>query len=153
LRAKNLSDKEFAEIACLAIEKCHQSKAKILLNGKTDLLQDFPDADGVQLASNVIYEYEQRPISKKKLLGVSTHKSEDIQQALKLEADFILLSPVKETSSHPGVVELGWETFADKTKDIPIPVFALGGMKEKDIEEAKTRGGQGVAAISAFWSS
>jgi len=151
LRAKGLESNEFSDIAEAAISLCHQKKAKVLLNGKIDLLAEFPEADGIQLASNLIYEFEKRPITKNKLLGVSTHTNEDIQQALKIDADFILLSPVKETSSHPGTAGIGWETFAQKVQSITVPVYALGGMKAGDIEMAKSQGGQGVAAISGFW--
>ena len=151
LRAKELDAKGFKGIAQSSITMCHKHKAKILLNGPITLLNDFPEADGVQLASNLIYDYKTRPIAKNKLLGVSTHTDADIEQALKIDADFILLSPVKETNSHPGVAGIGWKTFAQKVQSITVPVYALGGMKLEDIEMAKSQGGQGVAAISGFW--
>ena len=144
-------EKEFLKIAKPAIELCHTYKAKILINGKTSLLEVLSNADGIQLASNAIYEFDERPIPKNKLLGVSVHTSEDIVQALRIKADFILLSPVKETKSHPGVPGIGWDYFAHKVKDITVPVFALGGMKPDDTEVAKQKGGHGVAAISGFW--
>ncbi|WP_232744846.1 Nudix family hydrolase [Thiomicrorhabdus sp. Kp2] len=153
LRAKGLSEEAFLEIAKPAIKQCQHYGAKILLNGKVTLLETFPDADGIQLASNEIDAFNERPIAKDKILGVSTHTDNDISQALKLDADFILLSPVKETTSHPEVPGIGWSNFADKVKDIPIPVFALGGMKPEDIDVAKQNGGQGIAAISGFWPS
>jgi len=153
LRAKNLTPQAFADVTSSAIKLCHLHKAKLLLNGNVELLQEFPQADGIQLASNEIYKYTSRPIPLDKWLGISVHTDEDIAQALTLNADFILLSPVKETTSHPGVSGLGWDVFAQKVKDIPVPVFALGGMKPDDVVEAKKHGGQGVAAISGFWPS
>jgi len=151
LRAKNMSEKNFVPLANRAVELAHKSEASLLLNGHPKLLDLVPEADGIQLASNVIFDYSARPISSDKLLGVSTHTEEEIKQALKIGADFILLSPVKETSSHPGVAGIGWDGFAALVKDIPVPVFALGGMKQEDVELAKQNGGQGVAAISGFW--
>ncbi len=151
LRAKKLSEEEFLPLAAKAIKLGHDYQATILLNGRPELLELLPDADGLQLASNVIFDYQTRPIAKDKLLGISTHTLEDIEQALKIEADFILLSPIKETSSHPGVPGIGWQKFAEVVKAVPIPVFALGGMKPEDVEQAKKSGGQGVAAISGFW--
>ena len=153
LRAKGLESNEFSDIAESAISLCHQKGAKLLLNGKIDLLAKFPEADGIQLASNLIYDFKMRPIAKNKLLGVSTHTDEDIKQALKIDADFILLSPVKETSSHPGVAGMGWKAFAEKVESITVPVYALGGMQAEDVEMAKLKGGQGVAAITGFWPS
>ncbi|MGM0541101.1 MAG: Nudix family hydrolase [Pseudomonadota bacterium] len=151
LRAKKISQKDFVPLAASAIKLAHDYQAKVLLNGRPQLLALLPDADGVQLASNLIFDYQTRPIAKDKLLGVSTHTLEEIEQALKIEADFILLSPIKETASHPGVTGIGWQKFSDTVKAVPIPVFALGGMKPEDIAQAKKSGGQGVAAISGFW--
>lgn len=153
LRAKNMAEEDFIPLADKAIQLVHQTNAQVLLNGAPELLEVLPEADGLQLASNVIFDYSERPISDDKLLGVSTHTSEEIEQALKIGADFILLSPVKETSSHPGVPGIGWEVFAEIVKEIPVPVFALGGMKPSDVDQAKALGGQGVAAISGFWPS
>lgn len=151
LRAKNLPEEVFLQLAKNAIPLARKYHAKLLLNGRPDLLNLLPNADGVQLASNLIYDYSTRPIATNKLLGVSTHTREDIEQALKIGADFILLSPVKETSSHPGVPGIGWQAFAESVSGVPIPVFALGGMKPEAVVEVKKRGGQGVAAISGFW--
>jgi len=151
LRAKDLSPQAFVELAQEFIPVCHAFGTKVLLNGQVELLEQLPDADGIQLASNAIYDFDKRPIHKEKLLGISTHTEEDIQQAIRLDADFLLLSPVKETSSHPGVSGIGWQEFERKASEIPIPVFALGGMSLMDVDEAKKRGGQGVAAISSFW--
>lgn len=153
LRAKNLSEETFLLLAAKAIKLGHDYQAKILLNGRPELLELLPDADGIQLASNVIFDYKTRPIAKDKLLGVSTHTPQEIEQALKIGADFILLSPIKETSSHPGVPGIGWQNFAEVVKAVPIPVFALGGMKSEELEQAKKSGGQGIAAISGFWPS
>lgn len=151
LRAKSMPELEFIRLAERAIQLAHQSDASILLNGSPKLLSVLPEADGIQLASNIIFDYESRPISEDKLLGVSTHSKAEIEQALKIGADFILLSPVKETSSHPGISGIGWSVFSELVKEIPVPVFALGGMKPVDIETAKLAGGQGIAAISGFW--
>lgn len=150
-RAKQLSSDDFKDVASKAISLCHQYDSKLLLNGGVELLEALPEADGIQLSSNAIYEFDSRPITKNKLLGVSTHTREDIEQALKLEADFILLSPVKATTSHPGVEGIGWRRFAENVRNVPIPVYALGGMLPEDITSAQQNGAQGIAAISAFW--
>ncbi|VAW46738.1 Thiamin-phosphate pyrophosphorylase [hydrothermal vent metagenome] len=153
LRAKKMDQARFLSLADQSISLAHQFGAKLLLNGSPDLLKKLPQADGIQLASNKIFDYQTRPIAKNKWLGVSTHTPEEIQQALKIDADFILLSPVKKTNSHPDLQGIGWQTFAEMTENIPIPVFALGGMTLKDIGTAKQYGGQGIAAISEFWFS
>ena len=151
LRAKNLPEADFIALAKKAVPLCHQYGAKILLNASLEVFEAVPEADGIQLASDRAAAYAQRPIAKDKWLSVSTHNAEQLAHGLQLEADFMLLSPVKETSSHPGVPGIGWEQFALLTEKIPVPVYALGGMKPKDVEQARLSGGQGIAAISGLW--
>ena len=130
---------------------CHGQGAKLLLNAKAEWLAEVPQADGLQLASTAIMGLTERPIASDKLLAVSTHNEMEIAKALELGADFILLSPVIETSSHPGEPGLGWSKFAEMAANVPVPIFALGGMSEADMMDAKMHGAQGIAAISGYW--
>lgn len=92
-----------------------------------------------------------RPVVKNILLGASCHNAEEIAQARVLGVDFITLSPVAQTSSHPGAEVLGWDSFRQLAAQAGMPVFALGGMSETDIPAARLHGAQGVAAISCWW--
>lgn len=151
LRAKSLEKAEFIALAKAALPLCHGQGAKLLLNAKAEWLAEVPQADGLQLASTAIMGLTERPIASDKLLAVSTHNEMEIAKALELGADFILLSPVKETSSHPGEPGLGWSKFAEMAANVPVPIYALGGMSEADMMDAKMHGAQGIAAISGYW--
>ena len=151
LRAKSLDQVAFMSLAHQATSLAKQHGVKMLLNGSPELLKQLPNAAGIQLASHAMFQYRSRPISSNKLLGVSTHNEAEIEQALKIDADFILLSPVKKTTSHPDMDGMGWTDFSEQVAKVPIPVFALGGMKPEDVAKAKQCGAQGVAAISGFW--
>lgn len=150
LRAKGLTESEVLKLAQDNIASVQQAGAQLMLNGTPELLAQT-SADGIQLASNQLFAYNSRSIPKDKLLGASTHNAEEIAQALKIDADFILLSPVLPTATHPDMEALGWQTFNEMVKEIPVPVFALGGMKTELLNQAKQNGAQGIAAISEFW--
>ena len=150
LRAKDLDETAVLKLAQDNIEAVHHAGAKLLLNGTPELLTQT-NADGIQIASNQLFQYDSRPIGKDKLLGASTHNVYEIAQALKIDADFILLSPVLPTETHPDMDALGWNAFTEMVKEIPVPVFALGGMKTELLNQAKQNSAQGIAAISEFW--
>jgi len=76
---------------------------------------------------------------------------EELLRAVQLKADFVVLSPVQKTASHPEMDAMGWQKFSDMIDDLAIPVYALGGVSEVDMETAWLNGAQGIAAISAFW--
>ena len=64
---------------------------------------------------------------------------------------FPLLSPVAATPSHPEAEPLGWERFGAWVRDLPLPVYALGGLGPGDLEAAHAARAQGVAGIRGFW--
>ena len=151
LRCKTVeSDKEYMALAEIAKSICSQFDAPLLLNTSVEIFNQL-DAEGLHLNSQTLFEYSSRPVDDTSLLSVSCHSEAEILQAEKLGADIILLSPVKETSSHPGVAGIGWDKFHAIKQNVKSPVYALGGMSKADLEDAKRAGAQGVAAISAFW--
>ena len=154
LKNRGLNPDTFTDLVCRATVMCHSQGAKILLNGDIALLEQFPDVDGIQLSAQAIGDHHSqasRPIHQGKLLGISTHSLTDIEKALTLEPNFLMLSPIKPTASHPDLLALGWQEFERLVKEVVVPVYALGGMKPEDVERARNFGAQGVAAISGYW--
>ena len=85
-------------------------------------------------------------------MGVSCHNEKELKHAVELDADYVSLSPVKLTQSHiENIACLGWQEFQKLSENTSLPVFALGGLKENDLEQAKSMGAFGIAAISAWW--
>ena len=60
--------------------------------------------------------------------AASCHDEDELKCAEQLGCDFVLLSPVLPTQSHPGAPILGWEKFAAIAAASSIPVYALGGL-------------------------
>ena len=83
-------------------------------------------------------------------LSMSIHGRDEWHARRMLEPDFVLLSPVKATASHPESTALGWQKFAEIAEEINGPVYALGGMNVEDLIHAKQSGAQGIAGISCF---
>lgn len=150
-RSKTVKDaEEYFNLAKQAEIICKQFNSLLLLATTVDIFNQT-NADGLHLSSDVLFKYDSRPVSEGKLLSVSCHDSAGMQQAEKLGADILLLSPVKATSSHPDLPGIGWQCFSEIIKPMKCPVYALGGMKDSDLNDAKQAGAQGVAAISSFW--
>jgi 8-oxo-dGTP diphosphatase len=68
-----------------------------------------------------------------------------------LGCDFALLSPVLPTQSHPGAPHLGWDSFAAMAAGSTIPVYALGGLKQEDMQTAWQHGAHGIALLRQAW--
>jgi 8-oxo-dGTP diphosphatase len=151
LRCKNIEDSnEYLELAKIAAMVCEQNDAILLLATSPDIFNQS-QAAGLHLTSQTLHQYDCRPVNNDKLLSVSCHTEDDMQQASEMGANILLLSPVKATSSHPGVPGIGWDKFNNMVTRVQQPVYALGGMDIPDLVDAKKAGAQGIAAISSFW--
>jgi 8-oxo-dGTP diphosphatase len=151
LRAPGLARAEYAALAAEALVLCRQHGAQLLLNCPVELALAL-DADGIHLNSRQLAGLSERPLTDDRWVAASCHNREEVLQAMAIDADFCVLSPVLPTTSHPTAAPLGWERFSQIVAATNIPVYALGGMDEDQIEVALEHGGQGIAAITALWA-
>lgn len=114
-------------------------------------LENEGSAEGCHLNTRQLLEADRRPSGR--VVGASCHDAEQIDAANRLALDYIVLSPIKPTGTHPDARPLGWPRFAELAQRAQMPVYALGGMTPGDIDTAQRHGGQGVAGISAWWGT
>lgn len=122
-----------------------------MLNGPLQWVEEL-DLAGIHLSAASLMTLEQRPLGGDRRVAASCHSPVELQRAQAIGADWVCLSPVKSTPSHPGVAPLGLETFSAWARQSKIPVYGLGGLGAGDVPAIQAAGGQGVAGISAFWS-
>ena len=152
LRAKSLDGEAYSGLVCRLIEICHQGGCDLLLN--TDPATAFAlDAAGVHLSSERLMALDQRPLPLEKLVGASCHNADELLHASAIGVDFVVVSPVLPTASHPGEPALGWVRLRELTELATVPVYALGGMRPEFLPTCYENGAQGMAAIGAIWNS
>jgi len=150
LRAPGLNVGSYRELARVVQRHCAERNVTLLLNAPLSLVREL-DAEGVHLNSRQLMELSERPLTRDKWVAASCHSLEELHQAMEVEVDFCVLSPVLPTASHPGVKALGWDRFEQWVDEVNLPVYALGGMTVAGIEVARKRGAQGIAAIRGLW--
>lgn len=135
------------------VDLCTKSSAQLQINTTPEIFYQlqFYNNIGLHLNSKNLMACNARPVSKNVLISASCHNQSEVEHAQKIGVDFILLSPVLRTKSHPTATPLGWQKFSALVETATIPVFALGGMQEKDLLTAVESGAQGIAAISQWW--
>ncbi|MDH5179842.1 MAG: Nudix family hydrolase [Gammaproteobacteria bacterium] len=150
LRAGDMEQQMLTELSQRAVVLCHEYDARVLINTSPEIAMRL-NADGVHLNSKRLMQYTQRPVGKDVWLAASVHNEKEMQQANALDVDFVVVSPVLPTPSHPGEPNLGWAAFNALTEMAAMPVYALGGMSEATLAQARMTGGQGIAGISNWW--
>ncbi len=151
LRAPNMYDPQYRDLAVDAVGLC-AGKAQLMLKGPLEWLGDFPAA-GWHLTSTQLRKYASkgRPFPENRWLAASCHNAEELALAEQMGVDFVTLSPVQATQSHPDTAPLGWEQVTQLIEGFNRPVFLLGGVGAAEREPAWQSGAQGVAGIRAFW--
>ena len=148
LREKHLARNELRELALHMLPLLHVHNVKLLLNGDIDLAREI-GADGVQLTAGQLASLSERP--EVEWCAASCHNTEELHRAEQLGCDFVLLSPVLPTQSHPGAPHLGWESFAAIAAQSSIPVYALGGLTHADMQTSWQYGAHGIALLRQAW--
>jgi 8-oxo-dGTP diphosphatase len=150
VREKGMDAATLRAFAAEVVRWAHAHSARVVINGDAVLAREV-GADGVQLNSAQLMALTARP--EMELVSASCHDRRELERAAELELDFALLSPVLPTLSHPGAPVLGWEVFARLLKDMPMPVYALGGVSRADMDEAWRHGAHGIAMLRGAWQA
>lgn len=150
IREKDLEDNRIflnvLKISPLAKEK----NVKLLINGRVDIAY-LCGAYGVHLPSESIPIREVKRKFKKLFVIKSCHTISEIKKAEKEGADAVTLSPIFKVPSKNGILRpLGIECLKEAVALSRIPVFALGGISEKNIISVCKTGVYGVAAVRFF---
>ena len=134
-------------------EICNRYSAKLIINTSPQVFADlFAYSNvGLHLSSSQLLSCNTRPVSDSTLLGASCHTESEIKHAEKIGVNYICLSPVLATNSHPEREGMGWDRFRSLVDNATIPVYALGGMTKTDLAIALEKGAQGIAGISEWW--
>jgi len=85
------------------------------------------------------------------LTSLSVHDADEMKVANRLKPDFVFVSPVFETGSHPGMPTLGIQGLSALAALATMPVIALGGINEERSRMLTASNIYGWAAIDA-WS-
>lgn len=149
-RGHALNRAEYTRTARSVSELALRYGARCMLNAPGDWLAGLRPA-GWHLAAARLRDYAGRPRGFDGWISASCHCESELTLARNAGVDFVLLSPVNKTRSHPRAEPMGWDRFSELVRLSSVPVYALGGVGPADLEQARRRGAQGVAGISAFW--
>lgn len=152
-RFKQGNDSDNLKFAIKIRELCDNFDALFLINDRVDIALACK-ADGVHLGQNDMDIKSARNIlGFSKIIGISASNEWDIKKAIQDGCDYLGIGPVFATSTKKGKVPLGIETLKSLTKDIPIPWFAIGGVKQDNISLLKENNISKVAIITDLINS
>ncbi|GAB61997.1 MAG: thiamine phosphate synthase [Candidatus Jettenia sp.] len=151
LREKGLTTYELYSLASELRTTTSDFKANLIINDRVDIALAV-EADGVHLGwQSLPYNIVRKLFGFEKLIGVSTHTIQEALQAQENKADYITFGPVFTTPSKAGLLDAVGPDEIQKLKNkVHIPVVALGGIHEGNVEAVLDKGADGIAVISSI---
>lgn len=141
-RAPHLTPDQRINLIRRVVENAETFGAKLFVVG-TAIEASRAGADGVHSTAAQLRRLGQRP--QVPLWSTSCHDESDVALAVQLGADFIVVSPVLASRSHPDVAPIGWQRLGAIAAQAPIPVYAQGGMTPTSLSDARRAGAIGIA--------
>jgi len=144
--------KSFGEMLqeCKAIRQLtREAGVLFIINDYPDIAQ-LVDADGVHVGQDDFPVAEvRRLIGPDKLIGLSTHNSEQAAEAVTFGADYIGVGPIFATKTKDDVcAPVGLEYLEHVVRHNRLPFVAIGGIKEHNLKDVLQRGAKTVCLVT-----
>jgi len=150
-RSKKSPPEDNKELILEINKLCRHSAAKLLINSSVEFAKQLGVA-GVHLNSERLMQLKERPKGEEFLVAASCHNQYELQHAIRTGVDFCVLSQIRGSKGESRNNILGWDKFAGMTAEVPVPVYALGGIQLDELVTARNNSAQGIALISDVWS-
>ena len=153
LRDKSLDDRTLIEYGKLVTELTRSTRTCWLMNDRVDLAL-LAGADGVHVGQEDLTVHETRQIiGFEKLIGVSTHNPEQARAAEVAGANYIGVGPCFPSSTKRFDDFISPDCIKEVVDQSSIPVFAIGGIGNKNIEQLARLGVTRVAVSRSILGS
>ncbi|BBB32759.1 thiamine-phosphate pyrophosphorylase [Thermotomaculum hydrothermale] len=154
LREKNISTREYLEIAFKVKEACEKNGIIFIVNDRVDIAY-ASNADGVHLGQDDLPpKYAREILGKNKIIGMSAGNKKELEYALNQDIDYISPGPVFSTSTKPDAGNAVGIDFVNYVlSNTEKPVIPIGGINSDNVKYLSNIGINKVAVISAILSS
>lgn len=150
LREKNISTRDFFQLGLKIKEVTREYQVPLIINDRLDVALAL-EADGVHLGQDDLPAQAARKIlGPHRILGVSINNLQEALLAEKEGADYVGAGAVFPTSTKNDVRTLDYPELVGIKKEIKIPVVAIGGINETNLQMLKESGINGICVASAI---
>ena len=153
LRAKSLAGGPFLDVARAMATRLNGAGGLSIVNDRADIAR-LAAASGVHVGQEDLAAADARSIAGAgRIVGLSTHTDQQVEQALTLPLDYIAIGPVfptrtKGAAAAEPVGLAGVRSAVALGRSAGLPVVAIGGIDLENAREVLAAGAASVAVIS-----
>ena len=155
LREKDLNKNEYLKLIEKVYPICQKYKINLILHQNYDLnLDDKYNIEGIHLSYSIFKSLNENIkaelIKKYKRIGVSVHSLNEAKEVESLGASYVVAGHIFETDCKKGLEPRGLKFIEDLSSALSIPIFAIGGIDEKNSLSVINNGAFGVCMMSSI---
>ena len=155
LREKDFNKNEYLKLIEEIYPICQKYKINLILHQNYDLnLDDKYKIDGIHLSYNIFKSLNENIkaelIKKYKRIGVSIHSLDEAKEVESLGASYVVAGHIFETDCKKGLEPRGLKFIKDLSSALSIPIFAIGGIDEKNSLSVINNGAFSICMMSTL---
>ena len=155
LREKDLNKNEYLKLIEKVYPICQKYMINLILHQNYDLnLDDKYKIDGIHLSYNIFKSLNENIkaelIKKYKRIGVSIHSLNEAKEVESLGASYVVAGHIFETDCKKGLEPRGLKFIKDLSSALSIPIFAIGGIDEKNSLSVINNGAFSICIMSTL---
>ena len=155
LREKDLDENEYLNLVEKIYPICKKHKINLILHQNYDLnLDDKYMIEGLHLSYEIFKSLNKNIredlIKKYKRIGVSIHSLDEAKEAESLGATYVVAGHIFETDCKKDLKPRGLKFVEDLSSVLTIPIFAIGGIDEKNSQSVIDSGAFSVCMMSSL---
>ena len=150
LREKDKTTKEYIDIAEKVHSLTQKYKVPLIIDDRLDVAMAI-NAEGVHLGqSDMPIDTARKLWGKNKIIGATAKTVEQAKNAFKMGADYLGVGAIYPTTTKVKTVLTSVETLKKICNAVPIPVNAIGGLNENNIDVLQGVNIAGICVVSAI---
>ena len=155
LREKDLDKNEYLKLIEEIYPICQKYKINLILHQNYDLnLDNKYNIEGIHLSYDIFKSLNENIkvelIKKYKRIGVSIHSLDEAKEVENLGASYVVAGHIFETDCKKGLKPRGLKFVEDLSSILTIPIFAIGGIDEKNSLSVIDSGAFGICMMSSM---
>ena len=155
LREKDLDKNEYLKLIEKVYPICQKYKINLILHQNYDLnLDDNYNIEGIHLSYSIFKSLNENIktelIKKYKRIGVSIHSLDEAKEVESLGASYVVAGHIFETECKKGLEPRGLKFIKDLSSALSIPIFAIGGIDEKNSLSVINNGAFSICMMSTL---
>lgn len=149
LREKDLSEKEYRELAEKVLKICRKYETLCILHSFANVAKEL-NCTALHLPFPVLRSLVAEEKNSFSILGASCHSVEEALEAEKLGCTYITAGHVFETDCKKGLPGRGLDFLKNVCENVSIPVYGIGGIAPDNMEEIRKAKAAGACVMSSI---